>query len=331
VSNAIREVVRERAIVKWEGASGLSPRAYVASKVFGLGAIAVVQAAFITFVATARQGAPGRAQLMVIAALAALAATVLGLALSAAVKSSDRATALLPVTLVLQLVLAGEWAANAQVPFLHQTRWIVGTRWAMEAMAGSLQGNTGQFWTAIGALVALLSAGVVATTVFVRRTIRPARHAALRWPRVPTGRLVAVASACAVVLSVSAGGAGVLALSHGGDATTSTPLVAAAPVTRRVTPVTTPTSIPAPVVAVTTPPVTAAPVRATVRTPVTVAIPETDIVAAPEPNIVTPEVPVTTPALLPTTPQATPATATPTSPLTGWLKLFTPFSLSSGR
>ena len=36
VSNAIREVVRERAIVQWEAASGLSPRAYITSKFMAL-------------------------------------------------------------------------------------------------------------------------------------------------------------------------------------------------------------------------------------------------------------------------------------------------------
>src|SRR5207253_8222591 len=169
VSNAIREVVRERAIVQWEAASGLSPRAYITSKFMALGSLVTLQSVLIAFLATARQHSAGRLELIAIAALAGIAATALGLALSSSATSSDRATAMLPVTLVMQLVLAGEWAANANVPLLHDARWLVGTRWAMEGMVGVLNGATGQLVHAVIALAVLTAVGVVAAVRFVAR------------------------------------------------------------------------------------------------------------------------------------------------------------------
>jgi ABC-type multidrug transport system ATPase subunit len=329
VANAIREVVRERAIVRWEAASGLSPRAYIASKFVALGSLVTVQAALITFLATARQHSNDRFTLVAIAALAGLAATALGLALSSAATSSDRATALLPVTLVVQLVLAGEWAANVNVPLLHEARWLVGTRWSMEAMVATLHGDTAQFSTAIAMLSALTVSGVIAATVLVTRATRPAvaTHHIVRTPM--TTRIAIGACATAVVLSVGAGGAGVLALmnrpgpvalpthasttpqANGTVSTTPTTAVATVPVT-------------APPVAA--PPVTAAPVRhaATTRT----TTPEIDQIAA-DPQIVVPMPEATPPTLLaPSDPQATPATAQPKKNglLTGWFQLFNPFA-----
>ena len=203
VANAIRDVVRERAIVKWEAASGLSPRAYIASKFVWLGGIAVTQSAIITFLATARQAAPGRIELVAIAALGALAASTLGLALSAMATSSERAAALLPVTLVVQLVLASEAAAKAPGPLMRAARSLTGTRWTMEAMAGALRGDSSQLRLALGSLVALILAALGMALFFVARSVRPAS------PRVAasfrTKRVVAVAVGSVLLVTAGAG------------------------------------------------------------------------------------------------------------------------------
>jgi hypothetical protein len=262
-SNAIREVVRERAIVRWEAASGLSPRAYVTSKFVALGSVVAVQATLITYLATIRQHSTGRVALMGIATLAGLAATALGLALSSAAKSSDRATALLPVTLVMQLVLAGESAANAKLPLLHEARWLVGTRWAMEAMVAALHGATAQLTTAVAMLTGLTVAGVVTAMLFVARATRPAVGRRNVGRTSTTTRLAMGACATAVVLSVSAGGAGVLALMHRPAATALRAPVTTpkANTTASTTPTTAAAMVPVTTPPVTAPPVTAAPVR----------------------------------------------------------------------
>ncbi len=347
VSNAIRDIVRERTILKWEGASGLSPRAYVASKAVALGGIAAAQAAVITFLATARQATGVRAELIGIAVLAGIAATALGLVVSSAATSADRATALLPITLVLQLVLPGEWAASAELPLLHEARFLVGTRWAMEAMAGSLQVRPEQFWSAVAALGALTTAALVAAAMLVARTVRPARPVRttrrhlreLASKLVVTGPVrspVAWLSGVAVLLTASAGGAGVLAVVHHGDQPASTAHVAAspqttAPVERVITPTTVATvPVIVPVVPQVTPPA-ASPTAAKAR-PVGDVVGDVVDTAPSTPYIVAPEAPIDTPQLLPSPPTATPAAAPrPASPWASWLKLFMPSTVQGGE
>jgi ABC-type multidrug transport system ATPase subunit len=328
VSNAIREVVRERAIVQWEAASGLSPRAYITSKFLALGSLVTAQSVLIGFLATARQHANDRYELIAIAALAGLAATALGLALSSLAASSDRATALLPVTLVMQLVLAGEWAANANVPLLHDARWLVGTRWAMEGMVGILNGATGQLVHAVISLGVLTALGVIAATKLVARTVRPAIAPGPR--RSYRRPLTVAASAVAVSLTVGAGGTGVFAILGGSSAV----VVASAPAPKHTTP-STPTTVAAsaPVTTpppVTAPPVTTPPVKRTVTTAPPTTVPE---LVASQPDIVTPTPAPSTPELVPTTPEVTPTNATPkpTSSMTNLMRLFNPFAPKVNR
>jgi energy-coupling factor transporter ATP-binding protein EcfA2 len=337
VSNAIREVVRERNIVTWEAGAGLSARAYIASKFAALGSLVVAQATLITFLATARQHVTGhgivfgsaRVEMIAIAALAGVAATALGLALSSSATSPDRATALLPVTLVMQLVLAGEWAANAHMPLLHEARWVVGTRWAMEAMAATLNGSTAQFTTAIVLLAGIAAVSVAGAVVFVGRAMRPARRPLhLVLPRAGMARVAAVASMAAVGLSITAGGAGVLALTQPTTTRVAASHQAAAPVhhTAATTPATQPV-VAAP--AVTTPPVTAAPAPVVkhVASPRVPAQTDVSIPVVALPQIVTPEPPAaSTPDLLPSPPAVTPASTPTTAPANGWFKFFNPFA-----
>ena len=236
VSNAIRDVVRERAIVKWEAASGLSPRAYIASKFVWLGGLAITQSVIITFIATLRQAAPDRLALIAIAALGGLAASTLGLALSAIATSPDRAGALLPVTLVVQLALASEAAAKTPVPLMQAARSLIGTRWTMEAMAAALQGDASRIRFAVGMLVALTLAALGVALFFVARTVRPT------FPRLGKPRVALIALVSVVGLSVTASGAGVYAMTQHNDHTLKTVAHLASAPTAPASDVTTPTT-----------------------------------------------------------------------------------------
>ena len=107
-SNAVREIVKERHILRREVDAGLFPSAYVASKAIVLGLVTMAQTTVLTLIACASQhpsasGAllgSGRVELAVVGALVGLAGTALGLLLSALATSPDKALALLPMTLV---------------------------------------------------------------------------------------------------------------------------------------------------------------------------------------------------------------------------------------
>ena len=329
VANAIRDIVRERDIVRWEAASGLAPRPYVAAKFTVLATLASAQGVVVGVLATMRQDAMHRGELVALTAVAAVAATALGLLISALAKSTDRASALLPVALVGQLVLAGEWASSAHFPLLHQLRWVVSTRWTLEAMAATLNGPTSQRTHAVFSLLLLTAFCVEAAMAAVTRRTRMSAPAARpsaapkpnRRPRLVSAALPA--TGLAVALSLGAGTAGVFAIvhTHSAPATPAPQQVAAAPTTVVTAPsVTTP--VPAPPTtqpAVTTPPpaVKQAAPRPIVTTPVT----EVPIVSTPQ--IVVPDVPTTVPQLLPDPTTVTPASTTPTtSPLNNFFKLF---------
>lgn len=122
-SNAIREIVKEYPIFRRERLVGLSPSAYVVSKLLVLGPITVIQGVLLVLVATSREQVPAVdptgtiaipsngalfssqvAELCFDIALAGLAAMAIGLAVSAVVKTSDRALVLLPLILIAQMI-----------------------------------------------------------------------------------------------------------------------------------------------------------------------------------------------------------------------------------
>jgi ABC-type multidrug transport system ATPase subunit len=324
VANAIRDIVRERNILHWEAAAGLAPRPYVAAKFAVFGVLAAAQSAVVGLLATMRQDTLHRGELIALTALAGVAATALGLLLSAASKSTDRASALLPVTLVAQLVLAGEWASSAHFPLLHQRRWVVSTRWTLEAMAGALNGPDSQRTHAVFALLMLTAFCVEAAMAVVARRTEAKRPLVATRSKLVT--LALPATGVAVALTLGAGGAAVFALANHD---TTTPR--RAPAVQRVAAAPTPTPTTAPVTAppVTTPPVLAAapvttPPVTTPRAPrPAVTTPVTEFPIASEPQLAAPETPTTVPEVAPP-PVVTPTNTTPTttSPLSNFFKLF---------
>ncbi len=338
VTNAIREIVKEQAIVRSEGAAGMSAASYVVAKALSVGSITVVQSAVIALIATSRQSAPSStalAQLVLIAGVSGFTAAALGPAVSACARTADKALAILPIALVLQLVLAGGWAEDANMPLVGVARTLVGARWGMAAMEAALRGNAANWWVAMTALGLLAAVSLVAATWRIRILTRAADEPTISLPSIQLPRLAGVATAAAVAASLVAGGTGVLALVNTPVSTihvaSATP-TAAAPNSATPRPgVTTP-------VVVTTPPTTAAPAVAIAALPVAVkaaaavavrdVVPESTPVSIPTNTDVTvPETPVVAAPPV-TTPPATTVTTNPWQQLT---KLFNPFAPRSDR
>ena len=286
-SNSVREIVKERHIVRSEVDAGLAPSAYVTAKGLVLGVLTMAQTAVLCLVACLGQDppahgvvGPGRLELMGIAALVGLAAATLGLFLSALVSSPDKALAVLPMTLVTELVLAGRWAATIDTPGISALRAVTGAHLGVKAMGASVAGSAQGLAGAVGVLLVLTTASLLGTGFLVARHTRPA-DAARAGVRLGELRTAAGAKAHAVVGSAALG---VLVLAVGtvvaGIAgTTGSPsgtVVASAPGVEAAAPA------PAepPTTTVPTPVVTAPPTRAATRptvAPTTTTTPPTTV------------------------------------------------------
>ncbi len=180
-SNAVREIVKERHIVRREVDAGLAPSAYVVSKAIVLGTVTMLQSAVLATVACASQhpqaaGGLGsaRLELAAIAALVGLAATALGLMLSALVTSPDKALALLPMTLVTELALAGGWASSLRVSGLALLRDLTGARWGVEAIGATVALDGHELVGDVIALLGLTAGALVIAVALVQHHTQPA-------------------------------------------------------------------------------------------------------------------------------------------------------------
>ncbi|MFD9409829.1 FHA domain-containing protein [Streptomyces sp. NPDC059989] len=147
-ANAVRELVKERVIYQRERAVGLSRSAYLMSKVVVLGTITVVQAVVLTLVGLAgvKLNAPdGKGVLMpplieitLVVALLSFAAMMLGLLISALVRKEEVTMPLLVLLVMVNIVFCGTLLKLSGVPVIEQLAWFVPSRWAMGAMAGTI-------------------------------------------------------------------------------------------------------------------------------------------------------------------------------------------------
>jgi ABC-type multidrug transport system ATPase subunit len=137
---AVRELVKEKTIWHREFLAGGDMPAYLASKVAVLGAMAAVQALTLTVVTDMTLGlptggAPGDPFITIFMTLwlAILSGMALGLLVSAASTSADRAMSLVPYLLITQLVLCGVLFRLGAVSFVS---WIMPARWSVSALGG---------------------------------------------------------------------------------------------------------------------------------------------------------------------------------------------------
>ncbi|WP_328498339.1 FHA domain-containing protein [Streptomyces sp. NBC_00414] len=147
-ANAVRELVKERVIYQRERAVGLSRSAYLMSKVVVLGAVTVLQAVVLTLVALlgVDLNAPGGegvvlpplVEITVAVALLAFTAMMLGLLVSALVRKEEVTMPLLVLLAIVQVVFCGALLKLDGVPGIEQLSWLVPSRWALGAMAGTV-------------------------------------------------------------------------------------------------------------------------------------------------------------------------------------------------
>ena len=150
-NNAIREIARELPMLRRERSAGLSLSAYVVSKTLVLGLLTIAQAVVLVALATLRQEGPvdavllgwGTGELMVIVALAGLASMALALFISALAGSPERATSVLPVVLILQLILAAGVVLPEIVdkPVLNQLSFASSAQWGIAGAASTVDLN----------------------------------------------------------------------------------------------------------------------------------------------------------------------------------------------
>ncbi|MGW7404755.1 FHA domain-containing protein [Streptomyces sp. NPDC054833] len=148
-ANAVRELVKERVIYQRERAVGLSRSAYLVSKIVVLGTITVLQAVVLTLVGLlgVDLNAPGGRgvltapllEITVTVALLSFTAMMLGLVVSAVVRKEDVTMPLLVLISIVQLVFCGALLKLYGVPGLEQIAWLVPARWALGAMAGTIE------------------------------------------------------------------------------------------------------------------------------------------------------------------------------------------------
>jgi ABC-type multidrug transport system ATPase subunit len=182
--NSAREIVKELPIWRRERAVNLEPLPYLASKLGPLAAISALQVAGLVAATTLLLDLSGSAWAQAcVLWLASLAATAMGLLVSALVTSSDKAVATVPVLLIPQVILSGAIVAlGGAVEWVAKTTMI--SYWAFDAMKNlmgeSVRNTVGPTGAALvrtesglrgdlGAMAALLGVFLFAAWLALRR------------------------------------------------------------------------------------------------------------------------------------------------------------------
>jgi ABC transport system ATP-binding/permease protein len=136
--NSAREIVKELPIYQRERSVNLNIGPYLISKLIPLAILCLIQCILLLSVVSLLVSLSGSFQQQVaILFLAGMAATTLGLTVSALMDSNDKAIAMVPLLLIPQVVLSG-----AVVPLNTTSEWIarltVIAYWAFDSMKASL-------------------------------------------------------------------------------------------------------------------------------------------------------------------------------------------------
>ncbi|WP_246467866.1 ATP-binding cassette domain-containing protein [Allocatelliglobosispora scoriae] len=145
VAIAIREIVNEQSIYRRERAIGLSPGAYLASKVLIFLIIDAVQCCLFVYLAMLGRPKPADAlilgdpmiEIMIAVTMVALTSTALGLLASALVRTTEQTTPILVVSVMAQLVLSGGLFAIEGQQVLEYISMIDPSRWGFAAAAAT--------------------------------------------------------------------------------------------------------------------------------------------------------------------------------------------------
>ncbi|MEP7024291.1 MAG: FHA domain-containing protein [Actinomycetota bacterium] len=147
VANAVRELVKERAIYEREQAAGLSAGAYLWSKLLVLGLISALQAVVLVLISVVGRPLPAEGAFLVTLPLVEITLAIVGLAvasmaagllISAFANSSDKTMPPLVVAVLVQVVLCGGVFPLNGKTGLAQLSWLMPARWGFGATASTL-------------------------------------------------------------------------------------------------------------------------------------------------------------------------------------------------
>jgi hypothetical protein len=160
-ANAVRELIKERVIYERERAAGLSRSAYMMSKVIVLGVITSVQTIVLSALCLLPRKLPSTGllfhgspipEMMVAAVLLGIASMMLGLVVSAVVRTTEKTMPLLVLIAIVEVVFCGSLFPLFGNLGLEQLAWLSPSRWAVAAEAATInlpkimgppQGRTG--------------------------------------------------------------------------------------------------------------------------------------------------------------------------------------------
>lgn len=145
LSTSIQEIVKEGAIRKREQSVGIRSRTYVASKVLVLGLIVVPQILVFTSIVLFNRPMPDAGQLMsssraeitLVCVSLGLCSSLLGLAISAFLSSSEQAMPTLVGMTMIQVVLSGALPLETK-GIINQVSMAVPSYWATNALSASV-------------------------------------------------------------------------------------------------------------------------------------------------------------------------------------------------
>ncbi len=147
-ANAVRELVKERAIYRRERAAGLSAGIYLLSKIMILGLITGVQSVLLVVIGLAGRQMPAHGaitspllELMVAMAALAIVSMAMGLCVSAVVSTSEKTMPLLVLLSLAQVILCGALVALPGNVGLEQLAYPAPSRWGMAATAATVDLN----------------------------------------------------------------------------------------------------------------------------------------------------------------------------------------------
>ncbi|MFF9342274.1 FHA domain-containing protein [Streptomyces sp. NPDC014773] len=144
-ANSVRELIKERVIYERERATGLSRSAYLMSKVIVLGVITAFQGVILCGIGFAIRDLPAEGLLMppavelclTVIALG-LTSMMVGLVISALVKTAEKTMPLLVMFAIVQVVFTGILFKVFGSPGLEQFAWLMPSRWAIAGAGTTL-------------------------------------------------------------------------------------------------------------------------------------------------------------------------------------------------
>ncbi len=143
----VRDLVAERDIFERERAVGLHPGAYLGAKVVVYFAAATTQTAVMIAITFGGKGIPGRGvfgvapfELFCAVATLACVSTLVGLAISAWVRSNEQTMPLLVIVVISQLVFCGG-LFRLTAPVLAQLSWLFPSYWGYAAAGAAVDIN----------------------------------------------------------------------------------------------------------------------------------------------------------------------------------------------